>query len=432
MIRTLTILLVLGLLLVPLFNCGKEDTTPVSPNTDVTALQPGQNARGYFTMSLAPSGGPFSLAVGMAVVEYDDPLAVISCGFATTIDTTTLANAFNLESSGGDNIDLVFTWVYGPITSINIRPAENLDHNATYIFSLLAAQLHNIAGDMLDVDNDHIAGESPDDNLRMRFTTVQEGGILPGEPVPETDDVLSPGFLTGLFYLIGEDDVAIHWMDVSLGIYIADAYYDADGDFQIQALNEDVFNSSTIILREADTKTSVTGDISYDDASSSPTYYRLTFEPDDNLQAGKNYEFVLKAQQITDEEGNKLNDTGDIIYTFQTTNATHDSSVFVDDITPPTIDIFLDNGPTFTVEFSEEIDVTTISAATIVVSYSEEYVPGSFIIDRVVRGGSPTGFATAVTFSPIDSDIYSGSVTIRTGIKDLAGNNMTSVVFYVW
>lgn len=432
--NTTVMLIIFGLFFMLISTCGGRDKSPIEVNTDTGGYDPGQNAAGYFTMLTLPSGGPFNMAEGMAVVDHDAPEARISCDFATLIDTASLNSAFNLESTDGNSVALDFDWNLGTYSSVDIRPGIDLSHNTTYIFTINPEQLSNVAGDKLDVDGDETGGEIPDDNIRLRFTTVQEGDTLPGQPVPETYDDIPPRVISDLYYLLDADSiVTIHWMDVSLAVDIVDYYYDPDGSQLQKALAETMFHSNSVILREGATKTSVPGNVFYDDDSTSTTYLRLTFDPSQNLAAGELYEFVLKAQLILDDNGNKLNNTDDRISAFVTTNMTSDSSIIVEDVISPAVSHFSDNGPTFTVTFTEEIDVSTINAATITVeTYSGDPNSGNFVVGRVANGGAPTGFATTVTFHPNNPDWNSGYVTIRSSIRDLAGNRKGFDSSYYW
>jgi len=417
-----SLIAVFALLMLVISGCGKREASPVEAATDASNYQPGHNAAGYYTLVMGPAGGPFSQPAGMAVVDHNALEALIVCQVATLLDVTSLAEGFTLVSTDGDEVALDFAWILSPETSLDIRPAVDLEYNTTYIFTLAANSLLSASGDMLDSDGDFIGGESPDDDIVLRFTTMEEGGT-PGTPVPMTDDNLQPAVISSLYYLLEPDSViSIHWMDLSVAIDIIDLAYDESGAFITKPLSPGIFNSTTVILRDEATGTPVAGDISYDDDTTSTTYTRVKFDPDSELAAGQSYQLVLKAQLITDDAGNKLSTTTDPIYTFTTINATSDSSIVVEDITRPAIDLFSNNGPTFTIRFTEEINPATINGATVSVWYLGEPNVGSYEIGRVVSGGSPTGYATTVTFYP-NNPLWSGDVVlIRSSIEDLAGN----------
>ncbi|MCD6161121.1 MAG: Ig-like domain-containing protein [candidate division Zixibacteria bacterium] len=289
----------------------------------------------------------------------------------------------------------------------------------------------NPADEFIDIISNGVWDAAPE----VLTTDVNGDGMYDtayaGIPVPQTDDDIPPAIIRNAYYLIGDNEVSTKWLDVSIAIDIADSAYDAAGNRIQQALPSAAFDATNVILRDDAAKVPVECAISYDNVAASTTYLRLLINPTGNLAAGKAYEIVLKAQSITDAEGNKLLNTSDITYIFTTTNSTSDGNTVVDDITPPT-ETFTDNGPTFTIEFSEEIDVATISAATIAVTYQGDPNSGRFVIGTVENGSSPTGLATTVTFYPNNSAWNSGEITVRSPIRDLAGNIKGNDTDYNW
>jgi hypothetical protein len=718
MTNKIYIILIMTLCAGILATCGGRETNPVEGTTDTGEYNPTANPAGYFDLITAPSGGPFDRAAGMAVVDHEDPRARISCEFATVLDTAYIDSAFSLVTSAGVDAEIQFEVEIGNNTRINITPVNDLSYNTTYILTLSSALLMNAAGDMLDVDGDKIGGETPDDDIVLRFTTHYQGdafddrdnddtydnlvdsngdhvwetsgvgeaftderpynnvwnpgetytdangngsydagerftdnngdgdynsnaealvdtvningyadlgeffvdnnndsawtdaetytdvnsnsewddtelrfdrdgdglydpadgdtysdvetvnGIcdyaepfintdgdsvqgpawdstmtnywvphwddaepvnvvydfdndgeydagvyllpaggyafeptsvalrtvyrgttpenlrfmgftetftdanndliwnpedtfedhisngvwdmypetltvdlngngaydtaLAGTPVPPTADDLPPVVDGTGYFLIGQNIVGTVWLDVTIAVDIHDSTYDASGNKVMQGLPSDVFDTSTVILRDVDTKTSVPGTIAYVAQKTSAFYTRLTFDPESNLAAGKDYELVLKAQQIADTAGNKLNDTADLEFQFTTGDRTSDGSVVVDDITPPT-STFDGHAAYFDVYFSEEIDVTTINSASIsVTTAGGDPISGSLVITRFDELTAPTGFATMVSFYPLDPNSTSGTVTVKGTIKDLAGNLKGADSQYNW
>ncbi|MBD3169931.1 MAG: hypothetical protein GF307_10645 [candidate division Zixibacteria bacterium] len=701
-----------------LFSCGSRENNPVSVNTDTGGYTPGANPAGSYDIITAPSGGPFALAEGMAVVDHTDPDAVIFCEFATALDTVYADSAIIMITSSGDTVDIDFGFGIGTNTTINITPAADLSYNTTYILMVKSAMLKNKSGDLLDIDGDGIGGETPDDDLAFRFTTHYQGddfddfdlddtydnlvdsngdhvwetsgvgeaftderpynnrwdsgesytdangngvydrgeryfdnnndstynstaeplvdsvnrngwadlgeffidsnndstwndeetytdangngewddtelrydhdgdglydpadgdtysdtetvngmcdyaeafvnadndsaagpardstgvryqvphwddaedvnplydhdndgeydagvfmvpagayafdtasvgrrlvhyngnwqnmyyvgfsetftdsnsdsvwnpadtfedhianGIydaIPetllvdvdsdgqydapeaGTPVAPTDDNLPPAVVSGTYYLINGNTVSTVWLDVTIAVDIADSTYDASGNKIQQALPSGEFDSTTVVLRDQDTKTMVPGTVGYDNISTSQSYLRLSFDPESNLAAAKTYELVLKAEQIADTSGNKLHNTGDVIYTFTTSDRTSDGSVIVDDTTPPNMVNYTDNGNSFTVNFSEELDVSTINAATIVVTWQGSPNAGSYVIERYAEASAPTGFAHRVTFYPLDTSRAGDYTVVKGAIKDLAGNRIGTDTNFNW
>jgi hypothetical protein len=426
--KILALTIIVGCLLISatiFISCAEVTPTAIEGETRTYDYDPGSNPAGFFDMTIAPSGGPFDRPPGTALVDHDTIESRITCEFSTRIDTLTLATAFTLEDTSGTEVDLNFAWAIGANSLININPAADLDHNTTYILSLEASALRNEAGDMLDMDGDEIGGETPDDDRTYRFTTIQADSTTPGVVMPQTDDVLAPVVVGDPLFIVDNDTVLVKYLDVSVALKIVDRYYDDNGGILRRELSASEFTSSTVILREYNSKSPVTGVITYADST-------LMFNPAANLDAGTQYELVLKAQQITDDAGNKLSRTGDLSYSFTTYDRTYDGSIIIDDITPPTVadtDPFSDR---FAIDFSEEIDPTSINAATIVVTYNGRPNPGGLVISRYVRGSSPTGFATTVTFYPNNPDWHGTQVVVKASIKDLAGNRKGSDSSYSW
>jgi hypothetical protein len=424
-------LLIIGLLLSSGFTCSERSTEFVGGTTDYGNYGPDQNPSGYFNAIIEPSGGPFSRPVGMAVVEVDAPEARIICEFDTRIETSSLTEAFSLMSTDGENVPLNFNFTIGSVSSVNLRPDRNLDYNTTYIFTLTAGDLYDVAGNNLDIDGDMVGGEVPDDNIVRRFTTFNSDSTA-GTPVPNTDDDIPPSVLGNLYFLIADTVVAFRWMDVSLAVNITDYARDTLGNSYQLPLSPSEFNSSTVILRDSYTKTMVGGTIIYNDDSTTASYLRLSYDPSSILAAGTDYELVLKAESISDAAGNKLNTTDDIVFNFTTIDRTSDNSIIVDDVIPPSVLSFVNNGSSFTIFFTEEIDLSTINLATISVSIDNRPNDGSLLVELFARPQSPTGFATQVTFYPNDSNQTGDMVIVRGAIADWAGNIKGDIDTYYW
>ncbi len=245
----------------------------------------------------------------------------------------------------------------------------------------------------------------------------------PGTPVPPTLDDMHPYVKRFPYYLIGNQEVSTIWTDVSIAVDLADQTYDPYGEIVTQPVDENTVDTSTVILREADSKTSVRGTVSYDNVETSPTLFRVTFDPAEDLKPGTDYELTLKAQEITDAAGNKLSNTQDIVYKFTTGDRNSDGSVVAEDIVRPDVDHFSNNyDGTFSVYFTEEIDKQTISNATIVLTSKGKRAIGTLSLGAWNTPTSPSGIGTTVTFKPLDNRISSGSVVVTADIKDLAGN----------
>lgn len=291
----------------------------------------------------------------------------------------------------------------------------------------------NPADEFIDIISNGVWDAAPEDLTVDVNSDGMYDTAYAGIQVPQTVDDLPPVITRNLYYLIDNNEVNTRWVDVSIAIDVADSAFDNAGGRIEQALPSSAFDAANVILRDDFTKASVECAISYDNVATSATYLRLLINPTGNLAAGKIYELLLKAQLITDAEGNKLNNTQDVSFTFSTTNSTSDGTVIIDDITPPEVDDFVDGGGTFTVEFSEEIDVSTISAATIEVTDNNgNHKVGRFVIGTMENSSSPTGLATTVTFYPNNPNWTNGTVKVKSPIKDLAGNIKGSDSLYSW
>ncbi|UCC78517.1 MAG: Ig-like domain-containing protein [Candidatus Zixiibacteriota bacterium] len=429
--RYLGSIIIIGLLLFSGLTCNERSTEFVGGTTDYGNYDPIQNPSGYFSAAIEPSGGPFSRPTGMAVIDNDSPEARILCEFNTQIDNSSLTDAFTLMSTGGENIPLEFYLSIGAVSSLTLWPGTDLEYNTTYILTLIAGNLLDVAGNNLDIDGDLVGGETPDDNIVLRFTTFNADSTA-GSPVPNTSDDISPSILGNLYFLIADTIVAFRWMDVSLAVNISDYARDTLGNSYQLPLSPSEFDPLTVILRDSYTKTMVGGTIAYDDDSTSSTYLRLSYDPSSILAAGTDYELVLKAESIADAAGNKLDNTSDIIFNFTTIDRTSDSSIIVDDVIPPSVLSFSNNGPSFTIFFTEEIDVSTINPATISVSINNSPNDGSLLVELFARPQSPTGYATQVTFYPNDPNQTGDMVIVRGMIADWTGNIKGDIDIYYW
>jgi len=240
-----------------------------------------------------------------------------------------------------------------------------------------------------------------------------------GTPVAQTDDDLNP-FAGGLQYLIGDQVVSTIWIDVSLGVYVLDETYDVLGNIDTTAVNASTVDSNTVLLREDNSGISVSGTVTYDNVAASPYFGRVTFNPSDNLKTRTAYILTLKGT-IADAAGNKLNPTGDIEYTFITSDRTSGGAGYDPDIIPPGVYSLNDLGNAFMVVFTELIDPTTICASTIYLINGGIKVNGSLEIGTTYDPGQ---LATTVIFTPYDPSITSGDVYVTGEIKDLSNNIM--------
>jgi len=189
-----------------------------------------------------------------------------------------------------------------------------------------------------------------------------------------------------------------------------------------------MFTTSTVLLLDRMTKEAVPGTVSYDsvDASSlypnPPYFWSAAFHPTGNLLPGHDYIFVLKAQEIMDDAGNKLNTSNDILYYIRTTGTTADGTVLQEDVTRPDVNLFDDFGQELYIYFSELIDPATINASTIEMTHNWEPYAGYFEITSWNNGGDP---ATLVIFHANTYYSSGNYASVKSWvIKDLAGNVM--------
>lgn len=419
--------LVAGLAIFLIFSCATRETNPVSPDTDISEFEPDANPQGFFNLTAYPNGGPLDAPVGEAVIDNDDPEARISMAFDTRMDEATMSAGITLTTTGGSSVALDFSYSLGSITTVSVRPAADLSHNTTYIFSVKGDLLANEAGDNLDVDGDEVAGESPDDYLTYRFTTIDEDGF-PGVPEVNTTDDLPPDVGAVEFFLpdVNGDDSTLDvvaYVDANIRWFVYDYYRDELGATELGGLPASRFTTSTVIVRDFVTKEGVAGTVTYDSVDTSP-YWRVAFNPSSNLLPGHDYEIVLKAQEITDAAGNKLDETGDLSNPFRTIGMTSDGTVSKEDITPPTVVSSYDGGSYLYIDFSEEIDPATINAASIEMTHNEEPYAGYFEITIREWAGSPV---TRVVFRPFTVYPSGNKAYVRPWmIKDLAGNVMST------
>ena len=172
-----------------------------------------------------------------------------------------------------------------------------------------------------------------------------------------------------------------------------------------EAMDPTTINASSFTLKQG--TTSVTGTISYSGT-------KATFTPSSNLAPNSIYTGTITTG-VKDLIGIALISN----YTFSFTTAA------APDITPPTVTSVdpLNNAAgvtlskTVAVNFSESLSTTTINASTFTLKQGTTAVTGT-----VSYSGTQATFTPAINLDP--SKIYTGTIT--TGVKDLAGNAMSS------
>ncbi|HUQ19901.1 MAG TPA: Ig-like domain-containing protein [Gemmatimonadaceae bacterium] len=177
-----------------------------------------------------------------------------------------------------------------------------------------------------------------------------------------------------------------------------------------EAMNSSSINASTVVLTLTGTSSTVAGTVSYN-----PATRTATFTPSSALAFSTSHTITVSG--VTDLSGNGL--------------ASPFSSVFATgpapDLTPPTV--ASTNPPNFatgvsptvtpTVTFSEPMKSSTLNGSTITLTSSGSPIAGIVSYDPVSRTAtftpsSPLSFSTSYT------------LTVTTGVQDIAGNQLAS------
>ncbi|MCK4420615.1 Ig-like domain-containing protein, partial [candidate division WOR-3 bacterium] len=190
--------------------------------------------------------------------------------------------------------------------------------------------------------------------------------------------------------------------------------------------DESTIDATTAMLLETNSGEVVElSDVDYDDDTTSTEFSRLVLKPNANLKPGTTYTLRLLGA-IADDVGIKLDEGNYVAYEedFTTRCCTHDSSEIADDIEPPYVvgwDVIDEPGyaDAFEVEFSEEIDPSTIALSTVYLS-SVGYGNGVLTIRN--EAGH-----TIVRFTRGDGgNVYSYTGWVSAEVKDIAGNRKGS------
>lgn len=180
-----------------------------------------------------------------------------------------------------------------------------------------------------------------------------------------------------------------------------------------EAMDASTMNSGNITLRATSSGVVVTGTVAYNSGTNT-----ATFTPGSALAAGVGYTITVSTA-VKDAAGNALA----AAYSSSFTTATP-----VDSTRPTVTQVSPSNGATgvvvsdfVTVTFSEPMNPATINAGTVVLSAS-----GGGPVAGVVTYNAASNSARLTPVVPLSAGA-SYSVTITTGVADLAGNTLASV-----
>jgi len=407
------IVLIFAVLILIVAGCAKKDINPLSPET--TLLTTDENPLHLEGVSGTLVTDPTSVGV-----HPDDEASWIYIHFDDVVNTT--STGIKVEEADGGEVAYTYEWsTSGGQSDLLMKPVADLDYNTTYILKLYAGDVYDIRGNFLDSDMDDIGGESPDDDYILLFATVRSNG-LPGDSPFNLEDIYHPWISGPMYFLIGDSVVYDVWTDVDVAINIVDLTIDAsDSSLHIVGVDPNTINGTTmmLILANSGEKVSLDG-VTYEDDTSETNFGRVTVKPEENLEPGTEY-FLRIFGAIADEAGNKL-DEDDIIeaeYYFTTLGRNIDSTEVADDIEPPYVVSWSALNSHFEVEFSEEIDESTIALSTVYLSYPGY---GDGVLSIRNEGGH-----TIVRFTRGDGNSVSGYTGwVSPEIKDLAGNRKGS------
>ena len=139
-----------------------------------------------------------------------------------------------------------------------------------------------------------------------------------------------------------------------------------------------------------------------------------TFNPDANLAHSTNFTVTLKTG-ITDESGNGL--AADYTWSFTTGVALDTTTPVVNSTLPQDLDVNVGINGTISAVFSEAMDVSSLTNTNFAILNGTSSVPGSITYDVPTK---TVIFAPSINLNP--GSTY--SVTLTTGVKDVAGNSM--------
>ncbi|MCD6399182.1 Ig-like domain-containing protein [candidate division WOR-3 bacterium] len=398
------IILTLVSLMVITIGCAKKDLSPVSPSTSVSTTD--RNPLHVTDISGTIIDKPDSVGVDPSdeaswiYIHFDDVVNTASAGIL-------------VKKTNGDTISFSKEWsVSGGETDLILKPSSNLDYNTTYILWLIASEVSDQNGNLLDNDGDGKTGENPDDNIWKAFTTFKVDGSRGNWP-SNPGDIVHPWRNSGVYFLIGGTTTSYIWTDVDVAVDIMDL----DSNYALTGVDPNTINSNTVMIIEKNSGYKVPLEsITYEGDTSASDFGRVLLKPQNDLKPATTY-FLRLLGSIADKAGNKLDENNYIAYEgyFTTLACNHDSTVCAEDVTPPSVVAWHNLGSSFEVEFSERIDRNTITLSTIYLSY-----PGYG--EGVLTVRDEDGH-TIVKFTRGDGNSVSGYTAYVTGeIKDLAGN----------
>ncbi len=172
MFLIISILLISTLILI---GCGKKDNSPLSYDTNEDDLSPNNTDKTPVKLTEF-GGGPWLAGLGVGEWPYEATASELVIFFTFNSQMNPNKLGFKLtHRATNQEVATTQNWDIGVQSTVYISPSADLTPNCTYIVELIAAETEDVAGNMLDTDNDNIGGEAPDDNLIVMFTTLQEG-----------------------------------------------------------------------------------------------------------------------------------------------------------------------------------------------------------------------------------------------------------------
>lgn len=177
-----------------------------------------------------------------------------------------------------------------------------------------------------------------------------------------------------------------------------------------EAMNATTINATTFTLRVTATSAAVAGTVAYNPATNT-----ATFTPSALLAPGTPYTATITTG-VKDVAGNAM--ASNFTWTFVT----------VDNVPPTVVTVSPANGATgvatntvVNITFSEAMDATTINATNIKFN-----VTGGVAVAGTVSYNATTNTATFTQTTPPLAAGTGYTVTVTTGVKDVAGNTMAS------
>lgn len=401
--------------------CAKKDEDPASSKANENILGPPNVDKTPFTCAI--SGSPFILSPS-AKIDWLDSETWIRVEFNTRMNTTASESGIKLIKVE-DHLEVPINceWTTGVKTILIVKPQTDFENNRWYIFKVVASDVEDVAGNMMDNDNDGIQGEDPDDNVWDRFLTVKADGN-PGTDFFCEDDI-KPQITRGLYFVQADTEVVQNWMDVDITVNFAvdikDWAYDDSGYVVPKSANSagDI-NTNTVVLKKRDSGVKVQGSVSYESDPDTSTFGRVVFDPDSPLEEGVWYKFEIYGD-IADVAGNKLDPANIVTYTANFFTHIEKTLPEVDDLQP--------HADHFTLVFNKLMNESTITGATVKLTSGGNQEPGIFSFGKII---GPDGLQTTVSFYPVDPSITSGDVWVSRTVKDTEGFMMMYDYYDTW